>query len=300
MRICIGGVLLSLLTFGVVQAQEGSVEIPKERTTGGKISTPPPTLPPLDSVDIGTLPMGCNQLELYVLAGQSNMKGRGVMPQEPNRDPRIMMMHMKDDAWYMARHPLHLTGDAKTFAGHDNAGVGPGMSFAETLISQNSKLGVGLIPCAVGGSRIQLWQKGAKLYEEAIRRTKLAIYLSSKHGARVRGVLWLQGEANANAQDLEQHAQRLSTVIRNFRSDLQEANLPFIVCTIGEMGAGEKLGPKQEMNAILLDLSHRVPFTACVDARDLKTHIGDEVHFDTAAQDEIGRRFAQKLSDLKR
>jgi hypothetical protein len=41
-----------------------------------------------------------------------------------------------------------------------------------------------------------------------------------------------------------------------------------------------------------------VPHTACVDARDLKTHIGDAVHFDTAAQNEIGRRFAAKLIEM--
>jgi hypothetical protein len=35
-----------------------------------------------------------------------------------------------------------------------------------------------------------------------------------------------------------------------------------------------------------------------VDARDLKTHIGDAVHFDTAAQNEIGRRFAQKWAEM--
>ncbi len=161
-------------------------------------------------------------------------------------------------------------------------------------------MAVGLIPCAVGGSRIQLWQKDAKLYEEAIRRTKLATDSSAKHGARVRGVLWLQGESNANEADLKQHAERLSTMIRDLRSDLQSPQLPFIACTIGEMGATEKLASKQAMNAILLDLPNRVPFTACVDARDLKSHIGDEVHFDTAAQNEIGRRFAQKLGQLNK
>jgi hypothetical protein len=30
----------------------------------------------------------------------------------------------------------------------------------------------------------------------------------------------------------------------------------------------------------------------------LKSHIGDNVHFDTAAQNEIGKRFAAKLGDL--
>ena len=51
---------------------------------------------------------------------------------------------------------------------------------------------------------------------------------------------------------------------------------------------------------ILLALPKSVPHTACVDARDLKTHIGDSVHFDTAAQNEIGKRFAAEAAKLER
>src|SRR6185369_122026 len=99
--------------------------------------------------------------------------------------------------WYLARHPLHLTGDAQTFAGHDNAGVGPGLSFAETLVARDAQVRIGLIPCAVGGTRIDLWQKGAKLYDEAVRRGKVALVTTAPVKARIRGVLWLQGEADA-------------------------------------------------------------------------------------------------------
>ena len=51
------------------------------------------------------------------------------------------------------------------------------------------------------------------------------------------------------------------------------------------------------MNDILLALPKSVPHTACVDARDLKTHIGDNVHFDTAAQNEIGKRLLGLLPE---
>jgi len=258
-----------------------------------KAGTPPPTHPPLQAVDITKLPEGAEQLDLFLLIGQSNMKGRGVMPDEPKRDPRIVMMHLKNDSWYLARHPLHLTGDAKTFKGHDNAGVGSGIAFAETLAAQNPKLAIGLIPCAVGGSSINLWQKGAKLYDEALRRAKLAPV-----NARIRGALWLQGEANANPDGLAVHETKLLKLVDDLRADLALPDLPFIACTIGEMGDAAKLGGKAAMNKILLDLPSKRPHTACVDARDLKTHIGDSVHFDTAAQNEIGRRFAEKHAAL--
>ena len=213
-----------------------------------------PTHPPLEPADITKLPEGAGQLDLYLLMGQSNMKGRGIMPDEPKRDPRIVMMHLKDDAWYLARHPLHLVGDAKTFAGHDNAGVGPGLAFAEALITQNPKVAIGLVPCAVGGSAINLWQKGARLYDEALRRAKRALQATMPVKGRIRGVLWLQGEANANAAGLAVHEAKLLKLVDDLRADLAQPDLSFIACTIGELGNASTLADKAAMNQILLAL----------------------------------------------
>jgi hypothetical protein len=103
--------------------------------------------------------------------------------------------------------------------------------------------------------------------------------------ARIRGVIWLQGEANANPVELSLHAERLRAMIEALRADLALPELPFIACTIGEMKPAPLLTNLKAMNEIQLALPKNVPHTACVDARDLKTHIGDAVHFDTAERD---------------
>ncbi len=264
----------------------------------GRIGTPAPTKPPLTPTDITLLPAGQERLDLFLLIGQSNMKGRGFMPDEPNRDSRIAMMHLKDDAWYIARHPLHLTGDARTFAGHDNAGVGPGLAFAETVLARAPQARIGLIPCAVGGSPIAQWQRGARLYDEAVRKAKLALGQAKGAHARIRGALWLQGEADATAEKIKGYETSLLKLVDDLRADVGEAALPFIACTIGEMKPDEGASRRGEMNRLLLSLPEKRKKTACVDARDLKTNIGDSVHFDTAAQNEIGRRFAGKYLAL--
>jgi hypothetical protein len=246
-------------------------------------------------VDITKLPAGMERLDLFLLMGQSNMKGRGFMPEQPGRDPRIVMLHLRDDRWYIARHPLHLVGDAQTFAGADNAGVGPGLAFAESLFARDPKARMGLIPCAVGGTSIELWQKGAKLYEAAMRRARLALQTTAPVKGTIRGVLWLQGEANANPKDLPGHEARLLKLVDDLRADLEMPELPFIACTIGEMRSDARAVNRAAMNEILLALPTRRLHTACVDARDVQTHIGDFVHFDTAAQNEIGRRYAAKF-----
>jgi hypothetical protein len=112
-------------------------------------------------------------------------------------------------------------------------------------------------------------------------------------------VLWLQGEANANTAGLTVHEAKLLQLVDDLRADLAQPDLPFIACTIGEMGDVSKLGDQGAMNQLLLSLPAKRAHTACVDARDLKTHIGDSVHFDTPAQNEIGRRFAVKLNELR-
>lgn len=257
-----------------------------------KVETPPPTAPPLVAADPAALPDGCERLDLYLLVGQSNMKGRGFMPETPKNDPRLLLMHLRDDQWYRARHPLHLTGDARTFQGHDNAGVGPGLAFAEAIQAADPKAAIGLLPCAKGGSAIKLWGAKGPLYLEAVRRARLALSQGPAGNTRLRGVLWLQGEADAKPGALETYPAALHDLVDRLRADLGVPGLPFLACTIGEMRPGPAGNPKAAMNAILLDLPKHRPGTACVDARDLKGHIGDGVHFDTASQEEIGRRYA--------
>ncbi len=276
-----------------------SAQTKGSKAKGGRVNTPPPTQPPLEAVEISKLPAGTERLDIYLLMGQSNMKGRGVMPEEPKRDPRIVMMHLRDDQWYLARHPLHLTGDAKTFEGHDNAGVGPGLAFAEVVAGREPKAAIGLIPCAVGGSPIRVWEKGAKLYDEALRRGKLALQTAAPAKPRIAGVLWLQGEADAGPDNRAGYEGKLLKLVDDLRADLSLPELPFIACTIGEMSPdAARLADQKAMNEVLLSLPRKRPHTACVDARDIKTHIGDHVHFDTAAQEEIGRRFARLIDGL--
>lgn len=285
------------LVFGSAgRAQAGK----KGGAKASKAQTPPPTRPPLERVDIARLPAGLERLDLFLLMGQSNMKGRGHMPAEPARDPRIVMMHLRDDAWYVARHPLHLVGDANTFQGADNAGVGPGLAFAEAVAARQPRIRVGLIPCAVGGSPIAQWQKGARLYDQALRRARLALEQSAGAGGRIRGALWLQGEADASDERLPVHEGKLLRLVDDLRADLQSPELPFIACTIGEMTPDAAGRRKVDMNRLLLSLPDKRSGTACVDARELTSHIGDSVHFDTAAQEEIGWRFAAKFLSLVR
>ncbi|NIJ52491.1 sialate O-acetylesterase [Dyadobacter arcticus] len=66
------------------------------------------------------------QFHLYLLAGQSNMAGRGaVEEQDKTTHPRVWVL-TKDNIWQLATEPLHFDKPAVI-------GVGPGFAFAKAM-----------------------------------------------------------------------------------------------------------------------------------------------------------------------
>lgn len=257
--------------------------------------------PPAQAVDVSKLPEGVRRLDLFLLMGQSNMKGRGVVPADQKLNPRIVSMQMKKDNWVVASDPLHVDGRADPLDRSGNAGVGPGLSFAQALAAREPDVMIGLIPCAVGGSKVGQWQKGVErsLYDEALRRAKLALEQGPPGKTRLCAALWLQGESDTKENLYANYQANLLKVVDNLRTDLNLPELPFIACTIGSFIEGRAAYPHvREINAVLLDLPKQRPQTACVDARDLPGSIGDNLHYNTESQMAIGPRYAEKHLSL--
>ena len=197
----------------------------------------------------------------------------------------------------MARDPLHATGTPDLIDGKDNAGTGPGLSFAKTLVAANPTMGIGLIPAAVGGAPISSYAKDGKLYDRSLSMLKDAIKKSPLK-TRLRGILWLQGESDATASKHGSYEDSLLDLVDRYRKDLKQPELPFIACTIGSFIIGHpRFTHSKEINATLLRLPSKRKHTACVDARDI-TGRNDRLHYDTESQVKIGKRFAAAYQGL--
>lgn len=221
-----------------------------------------------------------NNLQLFLLIGQSNMAGRGkVEPQDQVIHPRIFMF-TKEQQWLPAKDPLH-------FDKPKMAGVGPGMGFARQLVAGNTNLTVGLIPCAVGGTSLDQWKAGGTLYSDAVARTWAAM----QHG-QLAGILWHQGEADSDHAKVATYSERFATMIRQLRQDLQAENVPVIM---GELGRFRKAS--KEFNEALPEISKQVPNCAWVSAENL-TDRGDKLHFDAKSQRVFGQRYAAAFLKL--
>lgn len=232
------------------------------------------------------------KLHLYLLIGQSNMAGRGVLDSEKRISHQRVLKLSPNNKWTYGVEPLH----------HDKpaiAGVGLGMSFAREMADADPSVTVGLIPCAVGGTPLERWEKGGDLYAQAVERTRLAL----KDGT-LKGILWHQGEADSgNEEKSRSYADRLVKMVGDLRADLGGGDVPFVAGELGTFLALENKEKKPsywpEVNRQLGTVPARLPRAAVVKSEGLK-HKGDEVHFDTPSLREFGHRYAEAMKLLQK
>jgi hypothetical protein len=255
--------LFALLAISFVGTDVGAVDPPVPSTA--------PTTNPMLPANV--------RLKLFLLIGQSNMSGRGIVePQDQVADLRVWMFR-KSGAWTPAVDPLHQ--DKSKIAG-----VGMGRTFAFTVADAEPGTTIGLIPCAVGGTLIERWVPTGDLYVAALKQTKLAM----QHGELV-GILWHQGEANSTtAERMAGYEDALASMIAGLRKDLDAPNIPIVVGQIGPFLA-KKRPLSVDFNRRIVAFATTQPHMACVTSEGL-TSIGDEVHFDAKSQRELGRRYA--------
>jgi hypothetical protein len=95
------------------------------------------------AVKADAAPPSKDKFKIVVLAGQSNMAGRGTPDAESARPhPRVLMMN-RAGGWVPCVDPIHFDVN--------DSGVGPGKTFAEALAESDPTITVGVVPCAVGG-----------------------------------------------------------------------------------------------------------------------------------------------------
>ena len=246
-------------------------------------------------VTIALLNAGCSQqysnrrdFHLYLLAGQSNMAGRGkVQEQDMQIHPRVYVLNQGNE-WELAKDPLH-------FDKPGIVGVGPGLAFGKAVAGYKKRVRIGLIPCAAGGSPISSWTKGgyhdqtkSHPYDDAVRRAGAAM----QNGV-LKGIIWHQGESDSKPEIAQMYQVKLEELISDFRRDLGDEKLPFVVARLGDFYVTRN--PHAEsINRILENIPGVVENTACVNVSGL-THKGDVLHFDTRSSRELGRRYAELM-----
>ncbi|WP_309386475.1 sialate O-acetylesterase [Cerasicoccus frondis] len=229
---------------------------------------------------------------LYLLAGQSNMAGRGFVDEEANiPHPRVLMLDQEGN-WLPAVDPVHY--DKKS------AGVGPGRTFADVLAAEDESIVIGLIPTACGGSSITKWVPGgyhdqtkSYPYDDAIARTHTAM----EQGV-LKGVLWHQGESDSKEPNASEYQQRLTELLERFRTEFNEPNLLIVIGQLGQFPERHWNQSRIKVDQAQRTVADTLPNVVFVPSDGLTSN-PDLIHFNAESQREFGRRYAEAYLALK-
>ena len=249
--------------------------------------------------------------DLWVLAGQSNMEGVGDLSEVETSHPLVHSFQSRE-SWAPAEEPLHWLGESPRPVHHvlwgqpvptevplrDPArakGAGLGLSFAKARVEQMG-VPVGLVPAAHGGTSMQQWdpaskgQGGHSLYGATLERVKAV-------GGKVAGILWYQGESDANPTDAALYESRMTTLVQSFRADLGQPDLPFYYVQLGGFVTDPDPGLVSGWNSVResqrtwqSSLSN-VGMVSAIDCG-----LDDGIHIDTAGLKTLGKRLAAVAS----
>ena len=247
---------------------------------------------------------------IFLCFGQSNMEGNAkIEPQDSvNVNSRFQVMEAVDcpdlnrtkGNWYTAIPPLCR---CKT-------GLTPADYFGRELVANlPEKVRVGVINVAVGGCKIELfdkdhyesyvttvpgWMKNfisqydGNPYARLVEMAKLA----QKDGV-IKGILLHQGESNTNDT---LWTKKVKVVYDNLMHDLdlKPKKVPLLA---GETVNADQGGICASMNRIIATLpqtiknAHVISSAGCTDA-------ADNLHFDAAGYRELGKRYAATMLSL--
>jgi hypothetical protein len=232
-----------------------------------------------------------NKVWVFILAGQSNMAGRGLVEaQDTMANKRVLTINAGGQLVY-AKEPLHFYEPAM-------AGLDCGLSFGKTLIKNiPADISILIIPTAVGGSSIQQWladsvYRGVKLLSNFKEKVQLA-----KRYGNIKAVLWHQGESDANKPSIPLYENRLSQLLTVFRKTIQSDKLPIVV---GELGSYSNAKEDwSSINQAINRYAHRDRLVSVVQTGDLKDK-GDHIHFDSEGQRKLGERYAEAYLKLRK
>ncbi len=229
---------------------------------------------------------------LFILAGQSNMAGRGEVQSGDREPPERVFKLSREGEWVPAVDPVHYDKPI--------AGVGPGRSFGMALAEVDTTIKIGLIPCAVGGSSITSWKPGgfhdqtkSHPYDDCMERSRRA-----REDGVLKAILWHQGASDSNSRLAPAYKDRLYGFVGRFRNDLNAPDLPFIA---GELAQFEKQPWdkwRKMVNQANASLADSLPNTAFVSSQEL-TDKGDLAHFDARSSRELGKRYAKAYLKIK-
>lgn len=237
-------------------------------------------------------------LDVFILAGQSNMSGRAPfagLPVFPNIGR--VRVYRNSGVWTGGHEPIDSPEQAIYPVANDDATASPGAAFGDRWAGLRPGATVGLVPCARGASSIAQWAPSLStdtLFGQMIARAEAATAVGT-----LRGLIWYQGESDTMGDEAlcDAWPPAFREVVAAARTRLGRPDLPVVMTVLGpnpqraDMPHWNRLEAAQTFMALPTNCAR-------VSANDLSGQINDPVHLDTPSVVTLGRRYAEAMNAL--
>ncbi|TWU58586.1 Alpha/beta hydrolase family protein [Rubripirellula tenax] len=245
--------------------------------------------------------------DVYLLAGQSNMDGRGSVD-----DLTPIQQRPLGNAIIFYRNPPHSTNTwkpllpgfsiAPRYKGDlPSPTFGPEIGFAIAMTDANPSQKLALIKGSKGATSLRVdWDPGESgkpetqgpCYRNFVETFRLATDSLTRDGHQfvVRGLLWHQGESDSKTSK-DVYQERLLRFIDRIREDTEFANLPVVVGEVFDNGK------RDSVRAAIEAVGTRGAGYGFVSSSETTTS-DPGTHFDAASQLLLGKRYAEAIIPL--
>jgi hypothetical protein len=242
-------------------------------------------------------PVNNSEIDVFLIAGQSNAKGRATDAPSPTITGNSILQ-VNNGVISLANDPVGVgSSQAVNYSAWPQFGItynqltGRNIAFTPSAVSGTSQVAA----ADIGNGN---WSPTGGLYNLSISRVTSTINALKQAGYTpiFKGILWLQGETDAdgiNNSTIIQadYSTGLQQMIANYRS-VYGSTMPFYIIRIGTRVGSSDVGYSQvrdtQVTIAEADPYTKVIYYGAVDfpARNL---MGDQYHYKVAAYNEIGR-----------
>lgn len=254
-------------------------------------------------------------VNVIVLAGQSNLAGRGPAADLPEKyrapPPSVLVDYVcgfgggANTDVHQSRGWVRLGPTAK----HENTPgehFGPELGLGHALASALPGERIALIKHGRGATSLaEDWQPdatgGPRLYRALLEQVRAALDRLAHEGRRteLRAFVWVQGEADSTRNDWARaYEQNLRTLVARVRRDLNAPGLPFLVVLTGKGVGNERMIDSATVRQAQQRVAAGGDRVALVDTDDLP--LLDSVHFNAPGQLRLGEKIARAYLDTAR
>ena len=231
---------------------------------------------------------GDSGYDVFLLAGQSNMSGRGTPYDQRTDPPHSAVWQWGSSGTYAGR----ISQAVEPLAMVDTpSGIGPGLTFARWYAGIAPGRQILLVSAAQGGQSLVegTWDPdtpGSNASNSIARANEAMAYAGA--GAKFAGILWVQGESDGDRNITgAAYATKFDKLARRWRSEITGAAQAPIV--LGGM-VPEYLGTgtRQQIATIHQNTPSRLTYTAYAPG-PAGAHLGDGNHYNAEGARLLGR-----------